>query len=614
VYVWQATGQLSVTHKSGLSDSVAFNWWNTPGTKNITVTARNFAGIVTDTQIIAIAAPEVEVKPRSYHATLVQGEWLARSLTISNVGQGELAFHLAEADRGPLPGNDPDPFGYTHKGSHEAAGPTYQWIEIAPPAGGSGTQVALPTVWQGGYFWPIPLPFTFTFYGREYTHVAIGSRGTLNFKDRVIGQNNVPLPGARPFGEETLIASLWDFLVIDPGAVYYQAMDAMFIVEFYQVSRYGGSGHGTWEIILFENGNILFQYQDVDFDYYWGDQGRSATVGIQGDAITGLQYSFDTPSLSNGLAICFAYPGQLPDCSHYLDAPWLSEDPSTGTIAPDGVQSIDLALDARLPNIAAPGEYSATLVIVSNDPDESLVMVPISITVIPPIYGLTLAPTANAQAANPGSSATFSLIVTNTGNTFDTFDVTTGDHIWSLHTPSIVGPLPQGATEKIVVTMDIPAGATGGEWETAIITVTSHNDPAQWAQATLTATTNIIYGFRLGPAVDERSAEPGGTVTYTLWLTNAGNITDTFTVTLSDYSWPTTAPVKTGPLPPANGADIAVIVHVPPDAPEGATDTATVVIYSQGDSTQSAFVTLTTTALAAPKDDYVISLPLVMKH
>jgi hypothetical protein len=157
----------------------------------------------------------------------------------------------------------------------------------------------------------------------------------------------------------------------------------MFIVEYYQVSRYGGHD-GTWEIILFDNGNILFQYQDVHFDYYWGNNGRSATVGIQGDAITGLQYSYNSPTLSDSLAICIAYPGQLPDCAPYLDTPWLSQDPTVSMVAGNDSQSVDIIFDATVPPVAQPGECQTTLVIATNDSNESLVFVPVTMNVVAP--------------------------------------------------------------------------------------------------------------------------------------------------------------------------------------------------------------------------------------
>jgi hypothetical protein len=484
MYEWQATGQIPATHNSGQSDTATFTWWNTPGTKTITVTVTNFEGAITNTHSVTIEAPEIQVTPSSYQETLALGAVLTRTLTLDNLGPGRLSFELAEGAHAPLPGSGPDSFGYTYKDSSEADGPTYGWIEIAPPAGGSGTEVDLPTSWQGGYFWPISLPFTFNFYGVDYTELAIGSRGTLSFGDRAIGRENLPLPSPRIFEVETFIAPFWDFLVIDPGAVYYQALDSMFIVEYYQVSRYGGFD-GTWEIILFENGSILFQYQDMDFAYYWGNYGRSATVGIQGDAITGSQYSYETAVLSDGLSICFAYPGQLPDCSAYTDMPWLSQNPIAGAAPVDGAQFIDIVFDAGVPEVTQPGEYQATLVIVTNDPDESLVMMPVTMTVIPPTFGLAIAPLVDARSGYPGTTVTYTLQVTNTGNTFDAFGVRTGGWIWPTMAPTMTGRLAAGGRADVGVAVSIPLDAAGIATDTAVITITSRADSTKLATVKL---------------------------------------------------------------------------------------------------------------------------------
>jgi len=53
-YVWQATGQPSVTHTGGeLNDAVTFTW-NVTGTKTITVTATNAGGAASNYYVVTI--------------------------------------------------------------------------------------------------------------------------------------------------------------------------------------------------------------------------------------------------------------------------------------------------------------------------------------------------------------------------------------------------------------------------------------------------------------------------------------------------------------------------------------------------------------------------------
>jgi uncharacterized repeat protein (TIGR01451 family) len=44
----------------------------------------------------------------------------------------------------------------------------------------------------------------------------------------------------------------------------------------------------------------------------WRDYGAGATVGIQNSPAEGLQYSYNTPALSDGLAVLFSRPGTVP--------------------------------------------------------------------------------------------------------------------------------------------------------------------------------------------------------------------------------------------------------------------------------------------------------------
>lgn len=53
-YIWQASGQEPVTHTGGITDTVAYTW-DSPGTKAITVTATNTAGVVSATHTIVIS-------------------------------------------------------------------------------------------------------------------------------------------------------------------------------------------------------------------------------------------------------------------------------------------------------------------------------------------------------------------------------------------------------------------------------------------------------------------------------------------------------------------------------------------------------------------------------
>jgi hypothetical protein len=177
---------------------------------------------------------------------------------------------------------------------------------------------------------------------------------------------------------DAFIAHFWDDLVIQPGEVYYLAQDDMFIIEFYQVRGIDSFGaNGTWEVILFENGNILFQYQDTTIGGT-RDHGAQATVGIQGDAATGLEYAYFTPTLSDSLAVCFAYPGQATGCIS-SDVPWLSEEPISARVEADSNRAVNVTFTAL--SFMNTGVYSATLMIQTQDAISPQLYVPVTLTV-----------------------------------------------------------------------------------------------------------------------------------------------------------------------------------------------------------------------------------------
>jgi hypothetical protein len=340
---------------------------------------------------LTVHAPDVELAPAALSETLHLGNLLTRTLALSNGGPGDLDLRLVEA-RAALPaGVGPDPFGYTYLDSNQPGGPAYNWIEIAPPAGGSGTELEALTGASAGYAYPIPLPFTFHFYGADYDALAVHADGLLSWSNRSASADNRPIPSAREFEITAFLAPFWDDLAVDPGAIYLRDLGSAFLIEYHRVSRQADrSDPGDWQILLYPSGSILFQYRDVDLGGVASDGGQTATVGIQGDALSGLQYSYNAPALSPGLAICFAPPGQRPDCSPAQDLPWLSVSPASAAVAPGSQHPVDLVLDARPPHLAAPGLYRAALVALTNDPQRPLLSLPITLTVLPPAPPRTL--------------------------------------------------------------------------------------------------------------------------------------------------------------------------------------------------------------------------------
>jgi uncharacterized repeat protein (TIGR01451 family) len=211
-------------------------------------------------------------------------------------------------------------------------------------------------------------------------------------------------------------------------------------------------------------------------------------------------------------------------------------------------------------------------------------------------YGVALSGD-DSQVGIPGETITYTLMVTNVGTLTDTFDISLGDAVFptSLETDQ-VGPLDPGASAEFHVTVEIPPDALPGEMDAVEVTATSQGDSLKWASTTLTTTVGGIYGVELS-GDDAQEGIPGEAIAYTLTVTNVSDLwSDTFDLSLGAADFPTSLETdQVGPLDPGASAEFHVTVEIPPDALPGETDAVEVTATSQGDSSQWASATLTTT-------------------
>jgi uncharacterized repeat protein (TIGR01451 family) len=210
----------------------------------------------------------------------------------------------------------PDPFGYAWIDSLEPGGPTYSWVDIST----TGTSILLSDDATAG---PFPIGFSFGFYGGSFSNFYVSSNGWVTFVAPSGSDlsNDCPMPtNGTP---NNMLALMWDDL--DPGdngdPIYYESFaagacpygtygGACTVIQYEDFCHFPGGATcavaGTFEAILFDNGEILYQYEDA------GDEtGSGATTGIQnGDSSIGLTYGCDGNYLADGRAVLFFLPPQ----------------------------------------------------------------------------------------------------------------------------------------------------------------------------------------------------------------------------------------------------------------------------------------------------------------
>lgn len=215
------------------------------------------------------------------------------------------------------------------------------------------------------------------------------------------------------------------------------------------------------------------------------------------------------------------------------------------------------------------------------------------ITTTANLYDPLLTPTTQSGEGYPGNDVIYQLQVTNNGNITDTYDLSASG-AWTTTLPATLGPLAAGDSAEFPVNVIIPPTAMPGDNALSTITLTSQGNGSVSRTAEIT-TTSLLRGPVAVAPVDSASADPGSQVSYTIIITNVGDVTDTYGI-ITQSGWDTQAPTTTIPLATGESTSLEVTVTVPISALAGVQDIAEIQFNPQQPNTLPASVILTTTA------------------
>jgi hypothetical protein len=196
-----------------------------------------------------------------------------------------------------------DAFGYACRPTSRA------FVDIS----GSGTQWEFDDLDDASV--ALFVPFTFRYYGANYRTINLGTNGLISFTNLVPGANNVPLPD--PDLPNAALYPFWDDLVTDGADGVYtelrgSAPDQEFIIQWRNVHFFAQDEVRTsFEVVLKQNGTIqfIYPYNAVAGATRLRARGTSATIGIEnGSGAGGIQQSFNTASIDDGMGIEFTAP------------------------------------------------------------------------------------------------------------------------------------------------------------------------------------------------------------------------------------------------------------------------------------------------------------------
>jgi len=348
-------------------------------------------------------APDQAANSASFTSTLAPATQFVHELHLSNTGGSNLYWTLGasvntasaapyealalkkdEADprQGILGSGGPDAHGYRWKDSDEVGGPAFGWVDITGIGTALGGMSADDRVKTG-----LPIGFPFKFYGTTFTTVNVCTNGWLSFTETDSAYSNQPLPNAGSRVPANLIAPFWDDMDLrSAGAIYTHGDASRFVVSWVGVPHYTTGGPYTFQAILYPSGRIVYQYLTM------ASVLESGTIGIQNATRdVGLQSVFNAAYVHDNLAIQYS---ALPT--------WAVAGATSGTLPPGGSTIVPVTFDATDLEL---GTYLGNLRISSNDPDEGVTDLPLTLHVssslatgdaLPRAYGLRLA------SRNPG--------------------------------------------------------------------------------------------------------------------------------------------------------------------------------------------------------------------
>jgi subtilisin family serine protease len=181
-------------------------------------------------------------------------------------------------------------------------------LSVRSDAFGHGCRLEQPTYIPGDHLVLLgddaqveaPLAFPFPFYGDVYTTVYIAANGFIHFEPSLqTSFYNAPLP--QPYLPNAAIYAFWDNLVFDPlldpecGVWTAQGSSDQrdwFLVEWRHATFFGDTTRRIdVEVVIFDDGEILAQYRDIEPD--GRERGDGAVFGLENqNGTAAFQYAY----------------------------------------------------------------------------------------------------------------------------------------------------------------------------------------------------------------------------------------------------------------------------------------------------------------------------------
>jgi hypothetical protein len=177
-------------------------------------------------------------------------------------------------------------------------------------------------------------------------------------------------------------------------------------------------------------------------------------------------------------------------------------------------ESIDVTVAVTIPADAMGGETDMVTVTAVSDNDANAMSTAELTTTANAIYGIDMLPYDLALSGAPGATVQYTLMVTNTGNTLDTYAIESTGYTWDVTHPDDV-TLDMGEAVEVTIAVTIPADAGHGDSDTMEVKVVSSGDDDTWMSVNLT-TTAVEDAWLQVAHLAPFAMDPGTAVTVTV--------------------------------------------------------------------------------------------------
>ncbi|MFJ3921974.1 S8 family serine peptidase [Streptomyces sp. NPDC090022] len=157
----------------------------------------------------------------------------------------------------------------------------------------------------------VDLPFPLPLYGKTYGQAWIGTNGTVSFGGAHTGDINGDLPSAAT--PNAALYPFWDDLIVGAAgsgsgvftSVTGTAPHRAYVIEWREVAHWSAQSEKfSFSAAIGEDGKVTYHYKGTGGTGIRG--GSTATVGVENATGTdAFKYSFNTPVITDGLAISF---------------------------------------------------------------------------------------------------------------------------------------------------------------------------------------------------------------------------------------------------------------------------------------------------------------------